>query len=148
MSPAASPWTGLLESLHSALIDELIERHPEPKPELGLPVRQNRFAIPAIEIERLFLVEVDFGTSQGITLLASQDSFHQTIKLTREQLWKAMLHRAGPDFTRRNIQPKLSSPQELLVSTDAFPSSTLKCARVIWIPLGIPAGKCFLGVGV
>jgi hypothetical protein len=147
MSSQISPWSSLLESLHSALIDELTERHPEPKPELGLPIRQNRFAVPSTEIEKFFLVELSFGASQGIALLASQDSFHEKILISRDKLWAAMVHRATSEFARRNIQPKFQPSREFH-STDAFPSSTLKCARVIWIPLGIPSGKCFFGVGV
>lgn len=142
-----NPWTGFLESLHSALIDELTERHPEPKPELGLPLRQNRFAIPSVEIERILLAEVALGAAQGIALLASQESFHQKLKMTRDHLWEAMILRAKSEFARRGLQPKFSPIQELL-ATEAFPSSILKCSRVIWIPLGLPEGRCFFGVGV
>ena len=42
-----SPWTALLQSLHSALIDEVTDRHPEPKPELGFPKKQSQFQFPA-----------------------------------------------------------------------------------------------------
>jgi hypothetical protein len=142
-----SPWTAFLESLHSALIDEITDRHPEPKPELGLPLRQNRFAVPSSEVEQLLLVEVTCGTSPGIALLASQAGFMKAIQLAPQDLWNAMVQRAGAEFSRRGIQPKFSAVQKLQ-ATDAFPSSTLRCARVIWIPIGIPGGQCFFGVGV
>ena len=142
-----SPWTAFLESLHSALIDELTERHPEPKPELGLPMRQNRFAMPSAEVEQLLLVEVAFAGSQGLALLASQQGFMKALELKPEKLWQAMLKRAGSEFARRQIQPKLSAIQELK-ATDTFPASTLQCARVIWIPVRVPGGQCFFGVGV
>ena len=141
-----SPWTALLESLHSALIDELVERHPDPKPELGLPLRQNRFAIPSPEVEQILLVEVGFAASQGIAALASQKGFMKAVSLEPSLLWQAMLHRAKAEFSRRQIQPKLSSAQQLQ-ATAAFPPSTLRCSRVIWIPVRVPGGQCFFGVG-
>ena len=142
-----SPWTAFLESLHSALIDEITDRHPEPKPELGLPLRQNRFAVPSSEVEQLLLVEVACGASTGIALLASQAGFMKAISLTSQDLWNAMVLRAGAEFSRRGIQPNFSAVQKFQ-ATDAFPSSTLRCARVIWIPIRLPGGQCFFGVGV
>jgi hypothetical protein len=142
-----SPWTAFLESLHSALIDEVTDRHPEPKPELGLPLRQNRFALPAPELDELLLVDVSFSSSNGIALLASQKGFMKSLSLGSDALWNAMLKRAGTEFGRRSIQPQCSELQKFR-STDAFPSSTLKCARVIWIPIRLPGGQCFFGVGV
>src|SRR6185437_13800310 len=142
-----NPWTGLLESLHSSLIDEVTDRHPEPKPELGLPLRQSRFALPSPEVEHLLLVEVSFDASQGIALLASQDGFAKSLKLDSQKLWDAMIKRAGTEFNRRQIQPKFAPVQQLR-ATDAFPNSTLKCGRVIWIPIRLPKGQCFFGVGV
>jgi hypothetical protein len=149
MSPNSkpNPWNAFLESLHSALIDELIERHPEPKPELGLPLRQNRFAIPATEVEQLLLTEVSFDSSKGVALLASPQTFTKALGCNHGKLWQAMVKRAGSEFARRQIQPKFAAIQEFK-ATDAFPPSTLHCARVIWIPLKIPAGSCYFGVGV
>ena len=147
MAAGPSPWTALLESLHSALIDELVERHPEPKPELGLPLRQNRFAVPSVGIERLLLAEAGFDASQGIALLATEPGFMRKLALTHQQLWQAMLARATGDFARRGIQPRFAAAREFR-ATEAFPPSTLRCARVIWIPLRIPSGECFFGIGV
>lgn len=142
-----SPWTALLESLHSALIDEITDRHAEPKPELGLPLRQNRFALPSPDLDRMLLVGVAFDGSQGIALLASQEGFDKSIRLSQKELWQALLKRAGSEFARRNIVPKLTSLQEVH-ATDTFPAATVQCARVIWIPIRLPGGQCFFGVGV
>ena len=142
-----SPWTAFLESLHSALIDEITERHPEPKPELGLPLRQNRFGIPSPDVERLLIIEVSFDAGKGIALLASQQGFIKALKLNSNELWQAMLKRAGSEFMRRQIQPRFSTLQDI-AATDTFPASTLQCARVIWIPIRLPGGQCFVGVGV
>lgn len=142
-----SPWTALLESLHSALIDEVTDRHPEPKPELGLPLRQNRFAVPSPDLDQLLLVDVVFDSSQGIALLACQKGFTKSLKLTPRKLWDAMVSRSGSEFSRRQIQPKFMPVQEF-APTATFPNSTLKCGRVIWIPIRLPGGQCFFGVGV
>lgn len=144
---SASPWTGFLESLHSALIDEVTDRHPEPKPELGLPLRQNRFALPSSETEGLLLVEVTLGASSGITMLAFHPGFMKSLGLSHQDLWASMVRRAQTEFARRGLSPKLSAAQNLR-ATDTFPASSLKCARVIWIPIRLPGGQCFLGVGV
>lgn len=142
-----SPWTAFLESLHSAFIDELTDRHPEPKPELGLPLRQNRFGIPSPEIEQLLIVEVAFDNSHGIALLACQSGFAKGLGEPQRKLWEAMVNRAGSEFSRRGIRPKFFPVQEFR-SADTFPPSTLNCSRVIWMPIRIPAGQCFFGVGV
>ena len=107
-----SPWTAFLESLHSALIDEITERHSEPKPELGLPLRQNRFAVPSSEVEQLLLVEVACGTSPGIALLA-QAGFMKAIRLSPQDLWNAIVQRAETEFSRRGIEPRFSAAQKL-----------------------------------
>ena len=60
-----SPWTALLESLHSALIDEVTDRHPEPKPELGLPKRQSQFAFPSLEAPTTLWVNMSSAIQRG-----------------------------------------------------------------------------------
>src|SRR4051812_31960997 len=107
-----SPWTALLESLHSALIDEITERHPDPKPELGMPLRQSRFALPSAKVDAIILSEVSFDQSKGIALIATSTACLKTLKITNSDLWKALLKRAGSEFSRRQIQPKLGQVVE------------------------------------
>ena len=141
-----SPWTALLESLHSALIDEVTDRHPEPKPELGLPKRQSQFAFPSPEIPTTLWVEVNFGTSKGSAMLAFQPGFIKALKLkTSQQLWEAMLKRAGSEFARRQIQPIFAGVSEL-ASSAPIPKELAALPRVVWIPIKLPGGECFFGI--
>src|ERR1700722_15082723 len=66
-----NPWTGLFQSVHSALIDELTERHPEPKPELGMPVREASYRIPDPALSSILVCGVDLSEQRGVLLLAS-----------------------------------------------------------------------------
>ena len=65
-----SPWTALLESLHSSLIDELTDRHPEPKPELGMPIRMNAFVAPSAELQTALVSLVVIQSQLGLAVLA------------------------------------------------------------------------------
>jgi hypothetical protein len=141
-----SPWTALLESLHSALIDEVTDRHPEPKPELGLPKRQSQFAFPSPEIPTTLWVDVSFGPSKGAAMLAFQPGFIKALKFkTSQQLWEALLKRAGSEFARRQIQPIFGGVMELH-STGTVPKDLTELPRVVWIPIKLPGGECFFGI--
>lgn len=140
-----SPWTALLESLHSALIDELTERHPEPKPTLGMPTRSKTLSAPEGVAQVLFC-EATFDPAQrGSALLAFDPPFMSAINLPAEDFWQAILKRAGTEFMRRSIRPTLSPPVVMkppITLPKGFPEPT----RVIWIPFEIPAGRCYLGL--
>jgi hypothetical protein len=77
-----SPWTALLQSLHSALIDEITDRHPEPKPELGLPKKFKSFQFPFAKAEKLFWAKTSFPGSVGASFIAFEDDFLKTLQLT------------------------------------------------------------------
>lgn len=141
-----SPWTALLESLHSALIDELTERHPEPKPTLGMPVRHSRLQLPKSSTD-LMICEVTLSEKRAFALLAFEPSFMTELKTTPVELWSAILRRAGSEFMRRNIRPLVGNPREFR-NGEELPPGYAEPARVIWIPFEIPAGICFLGLGV
>jgi len=149
-----SPWTALLESLHSALIDELIERHPEPKPELGMPQRHRQLAMPAPGTLSAVICEVSFALAQptaassearGFALIAIDDACIKELKLDAAQLWNALLKRAGREFGFRGIQPRLGDLRDL--KSAALPPGFAEPVRVIWIPFKLGAGACYLGVG-
>lgn len=143
-----NPWTALLESLHSALIDELCERHPEPKPELGLPKRLPRLDSPDPAITSLFVCDASFPIgAPGVAVLAIAPGCRKALKLEPPALWAAMLKRAGSEFMRRGIRPKLGAGFEL-AAPFALPEGSAVPGRVVWIPFRLPAGPCFLGVGV
>jgi hypothetical protein len=137
-----TPWTALLESLHSALIDELTERHPEPKPTLGMPIRQAKLSLPP-SAQAVLICEFSFDEARGFAMLAFEDGFMQALNILPEDLWQAILKRAGSEFMHRQIRPKTGQIQTF---TDL--KGYIDPGRVVWIPFQIPAGTCYLGLGV
>ena len=142
-----SPWTALLQSLHSALIDELVERHPEPNPELGMPSRARGLALPQAPIAELLVCEIAFGESKGFGALALEPGFGKATGLDAQALWDAMLRRAGSEFHRRGIKPVLGRT-EVVKGNPRFPERLPQPDRVIWTPLKVPQGTCHFGMGV
>lgn len=149
-----SPWTALLESLHSALIDELIELHPEPKPELGMPQRHRQLVMPASGPLTAVICEITFTLAQptpavtetrGFALIAVDEVCAKKLKLDAGKLWSALIKRAGREFGFRGIQPRLGGLKEL--KNPALPPGFAEPARVIWIPFKLGSGTCYLGVG-
>jgi hypothetical protein len=144
-----SPWTALLQSLHSALIDEVTDRHPEPKPELGLPKRQSRFDFPSALTKKILVVDVSIptsdGASEGFAMLGFQPEFLNAAQLKAPELWSAMLKRAQSDFSRRNISPIFGKPSELKSSADAS-KELLALKQIVWIPISVPQGECWFGI--
>ncbi|MGK5082718.1 hypothetical protein WDW37_05375 [Bdellovibrionota bacterium FG-1] len=146
-----SPWTALLESLHSALIDELIQRHPEPKPELGMPIRQRELAFPASGLPDALLCSISFATGQseslGFALLGVDTDCRQKLGIAPQQLWDSLIRRAGQEFFYRGIKPRLGNPVE--IQRDAsplLPKGFPIPGRVIWVPFRLNPGVCYLGV--
>jgi hypothetical protein len=140
-------WTALLESLHSALIDELCERHPEPKPELGMPVRKSRFELPDAGVADFVACVVLQGEIQGIGCIAMTSACEKTLGLGPKELWEACMKRAGAEFSRRQIKPRVAQLAELKGSAP-LPKSFPEVSRMIWIPVRFPSGSCYLGMGV
>ena len=139
-----TPWTALLESFHSALIDELVERHPEPKPELGMPIRQRVFALPAEGLADLVACEAAFSEAKGCLFLALDSGCAGALNMTARGLWDSLLKRAGGELHRREVKPSLGMP---LVLKGELPKG-LEPARVVWIPFRLKTGTCYLGLAV
>jgi len=138
-------WTALLESLHSALVDELNEQFKKIKPELGLPLRQAKFAIPHQEVAWLCHSEIFFGDVKGVAFLALSVQAHQDDDL----IWNGMIRRAGAEFGRRQIQPRLHPMKKNAVTNGAiFISNLPEMKRVIWIPFRLGDRAFYLGLGV
>ncbi len=145
-----SPWTALLESMHSALIDEINERLPNAKPELGLPIRRSRWEVPATAASKILVSQIDLAGISGFLAVALDAASTKKLGITPNDLWKALLKRAGTEFHRREIKPQISTPLE----TDdkaRLPKGLGEGARepskVIWIPIGVGGGQIFLGLG-
>jgi hypothetical protein len=148
-----NPWTALLESLHSSLVDELTERRPEPKLELGMPIRQAILGYPATGLSPGMLCPVEFSLREGenaygrkgFALLVADTAGAKGIGLGADALWKALVKRAGGEFSRRGIQPRFG---DLEVFIGKLEASQDPPGRVIWIPFKLNPGVVFLGVGV
>jgi hypothetical protein len=129
-----------LQSLHSALIDELCEQHPEPKPELGMPQRFEGYLTPPDGMGELRVHEVGMGEEKGVTVLSldarASDALGGT---TVHALWEAVMKRAGREFQLRGIQPVMGPAPDL---------AKVRPKRTIWIPVRLSRGVCFLGVAV
>ena len=133
----SSPWNALLESLHSAFIDELNARFPDEKPSLGLPIRQTGFAPPAkAKRLKIFSVLVGDGLPAGVAFLAVSES-----QADLDGVWAGLLARAEPEFKRRGIKPLLNQLDK------DIPVCTSSVTRSVWIPIEI-RGQWYLGIGI
>jgi hypothetical protein len=140
-----TPWTALLESLHSALIDELLVLHPKTKPVLGLPTRQKGFACPP-GVTQVLRIPVEFRhqaheRSFGHVFLARRSE-----QVALEDLWNAMKNRAGAEFSRRQIQPLFSQPSLYRSELGWEPKVPLP-GRTVWIPIDSYFGQIYFGIG-
>ncbi len=158
-----NPWTALLESLHSALVDELTDRHPQPKPELGMPIRARDLSLPTQDLVGALLCEVTFaggdegvstastsgsGDARGFALLALDSECSRKLTLTTPKLWDALVNRAGGEFMHRKIKPRFGVVHRAESGALTVPKGWPTPARVIWIPFKLLPGACYLGVGV
>ncbi len=142
-----SLWTLLLESFHSALIDELNSRKPDSKPELGLPIRHAQLQSPSPLALNAIWVQV-FAEPSGAVFLACDEKQRAVLKIQSvDELWKTLVARAQREFEHRKIKPRFGAVQPLAADF-AQPKGLLPLKRVIWIPIGLDGGKCFLGLGV
>ena len=137
--------------MHSSLIDELTERHPLPKPELGIPMRHSHWQVPALASGTVVVCEVELsgakGGSKGLAFLTLEDSCAKKLKIDAKGLWDSLLRRAGGEFMHRGIKPLLDAPVELKPG-DPLPAHFHQPTRVVWIPMKIDGSSCFLGMGV
>ena len=139
-------WTGLLEALHSSLVDELNKRFPKEKPELGMPLRQAFFTIPHPAVTELCFCETFFGEVQGIVFLAVDVGAEPFV----EAVWNGMLKHSGAEFGRRNVKPRMNPMRKVAVLSGSvtLPLGLQSPSRVIWIPFKLRNGSYTLGLGV
>lgn len=140
-------WSSLLEALHSALIDEIVERFPDFRPELGMPLKQKSLTSPSPTILSGIACEIQFLDKKGAAFLALDFESIKTLKITEKILWDALLGRAHTEFIRRKIQPRFGNTVSFkkdFVMPEGFP----ELKQVIWIPIKIGGGGCYLGVGL
>ncbi len=140
-------WNSLVQAFHSALIDELTERQPEPKPTLGLPRRGPGFSEPA-GADRVLLAataEMDAMEGRALVALAFEPSALQTVSASAPEVWSSWLGRVtGHEFRLRSIAARVSAPSEIAHGK----SPPLVPGSLVWIPIGVGEGSCYLGFGV
>jgi hypothetical protein len=147
-----TPWNQLLESLHSSLIDELVDRINDTKPELGLPKREAGLLWPDPSVAELLVIDLTLSaagseaTGSGQVFIGLDPHATQRLNLAAEALWQKMLVRAKKlEFPRRKLAPHFASPRKIRPN-EANPGQAP--SRVIWIPFGLLPGRVYLGVGI
>lgn len=139
-------WNGLLQSLHSAVIDELVDAHPEPKPELGLPFRAARLEYPRPTVTLpVWVIPTHLDAQSGYILLAEEPGFKLALKKELPDFWEAVVRRATPEWGRRCIQPAFRPGQ--LCDSKAL-QGFLQVKVVIWTPFGLGPSQMYLGAAL
>jgi hypothetical protein len=150
-----TPWTKLLEALHSSLIDEVNALLPDDKPELGLPQRMGEWKIPDGSISEVVLAIVEFdkaggAATRGLVALALNPQAAQRLQLDSTEFWKRLLQRAATEFVRRDIRPRIQLHGVIRTNeaNAALPAGIPTPGRLVWIPLRLPgSGAICLGLG-
>lgn len=96
-------WSKLLESFHSALIDELNSAYPNLLPELGLPTK---IKTPSW-LEHSGHVTVSFTDSQGWVALDADRDCQKLLKQSINSLLENAILRAKNEFKTKGIAPTL-----------------------------------------
>lgn len=142
-----SAWNGVLQALHSALIDELNESFPEEKPELGLPARIAGWGLSA-QAQTALVAKVSVDGQAGVAALGSLSSQKET---ELKELFARVVKRADSDFQRRGISPVFDS-QPAYGADGRLPAGFSSPSMVIWLPISLDTKKerfvFDLGVGV
>ncbi len=136
-----SVWNAILQATHSALIDELNERFPDEKLELGLPKRVDG-AIGADADANVLYQAVTSNEGQGFVALAGKAK--PTAKELADVFAKTVV-RTDKEFKIRTIDAKFGA---------ILPKPPAKVTLTIWLPIVIrrPSGDAVfdmaLGLGV
>lgn len=122
-----SIWNGVLQSIHSSLIDELNERFPKDKLELGLPKRFDGWA-SSPNSETFLFRRVHSAEGDGITALGTLKS---QVAADTKKIWEATIVRATKEFGIRKIDARFGDVLE----------APPKLSMTIWLPIRIPTTK-------
>ncbi len=135
-----------MESFHSALVDELNARLPNQKPELGLPKRFRVWVLPEESVSAALAALVVTGGTEAAVLLAFESGEISVIGASLEQFWQSLLTRAGAEFSRRGIQPKIMPPTRV-GRGEGLPRGFPQLTRFVWIPFRVRGDCLYLGIG-
>lgn len=140
-------WAALLESLHSALVDELIACFPGQKLELGMPIGKNSFELPSSSINRSVFSSFRVEAVSGLILLAFEGDPRKILGISGLALWEKVLKRAGSEFARRGIHPHIDPAWEHDHFT-RLPENVSTPSRVVWTPFKITEFRIYFGMGL
>ncbi len=151
-----TPWTAFFHSVHSSLIDELNERFPDSKPELKMPVRFSGFAYLAGMTQACLSaiqIRMEGEPTWGYLTLAWDANALQTFQNNPNELWSALLRRAGSEFSRRGIQPQFEVPRLISLHPDSdpyfeWPKAWPTPEKTVWVPFLLQRGTVSFGLSV
>jgi hypothetical protein len=123
-----SVWNNILQATHSALIDELNDRFPDEKLELGLPKRFEGFAALDEKAEILLWETRSDSEGSGFTALSGLE-LQPTLELS--DVFTKTRARAEVEFKKRNIGATYG------ISLTNAP----KTRMTIWLPISIRRAK-------
>ena len=141
-------WSELLQALHSAMMEELSERFPHAKFELGLPRRVEKLAFPPTSTQSL-VTQVRIGDFSGVVTVGY--GMGQNAKEVA-QIMDQVKKRATKEFTRRRISPQFGV--YAVHRSGEIKPAWLQCepSVIIWLPIQVLVGKTpltfDLGVGL
>lgn len=123
-----SVWNRILQATHSALIDELNERFPDEKLELGLPKRIDGYAAPVDSPQVLFWETRSTAEGNGFTAIAGTTT--QPANVLADVFSKTRM-RAEKEFKIREISANFG------VALSEAPNARM----TIWLPIAIRRPK-------
>jgi hypothetical protein len=136
---AATPtWSGVLEALHSALIDALNAALPDTALLLGLPQKTKNATPPDPNCTQVVTRDLEVaGLGSGLAILAASAELASDHRLTLSALWPQLVREAEKGaFAHKGLQPILREP------------GTHVPTQVIWIPVGAGRARVLLGLGI
>lgn len=140
-----NPWKELLESLHSAFMDELRDRLGADRTlELGMPTPFAGWGLadPALTEGRIAPVSLD-GREGWAFLAAAPDAVHWA-RGDVAAYWQGVLVRARGEFIRRGIAPAFGAERPWSAA-GGFPGAAP--ARLIWMPVRVQGRAIAVAVG-
>ncbi len=142
-------WKELFQSLHSAMIDELNDRLPDEKPELGLPFRGARWTSPTASLAEAAVQVMSFPQTPipGFAAIVLEAGARQTLNCGASQFLDAVVRRSEADRERRRLR-LVAQKLEHLEDAGKLAAGLPPPDRVLWTPIGISGGRCFLAVAI
>jgi hypothetical protein len=117
-----------------------VERHPEPKPELGLPQKVLGADLPAPGLPHLFYTELlvpEAPGESGYGILTWDEACAEKLAISPEELWNFVFLRAQNDALKHG-KPLPVEPG----------SGKGQLGQTVWFPFRLGQGRFFFGLGI